>query len=168
MWPGLQLEQLELAPELESDLQDTDDWLTGVACLFQRWKNSAGFLLTGLSTWVILIWKWIVLFFRKNHPFRCWGWVSLLNLIGALPLSLAEIASKNIGALIHSMKFLFPEVTLYLYKSTTWLYMKYCCHIWMVLLAATWNCKISYKNRYVGLLVLHLLSLLNPWLIVKM
>ena len=25
------------------------------------------------------------------------------------------------------MKFLFPEVALYLYKSTIWLYIKYCC-----------------------------------------
>ena len=31
----------------------------------------------------------------------------------------------------------------------------------LVLLVATWNCWISYRNRYVGLLVLHLLPLLN-------
>ena len=37
----------------------------------------------------------------------------------------------------------------------------------LVLLVATWNCWISYKNRYAGLLVLHLLPLLNPWLIVE-
>ena len=36
----------------------------------------------------------------------------------------------------------------------------------LVLLVATWNCWISYRNGYVGLLVLHLLPLLNPWLIV--
>ena len=35
-------------------------------------------------------------------------------------------------------------------------------------LVATWNCQTSYKNEYVGLLVLHLLLLLNPWLIVEM
>ena len=28
----------------------------------------------------------------------------------------------------------------------------------------TWNCQISYKNRYVGLLILHLLPLSNHWL----
>ena len=39
----------------------------------------------------------------------------------------------------------------------------------LVALAAIWNCQISYKNRYAGLLVLHLLPLLNPWwLIVTM
>ena len=35
----------------------------------------------------------------------------------------------------------------------------------LVLLVATWNFWISYKNRYVELLVLHLLPLLNPWFI---
>ena len=34
----------------------------------------------------------------------------------------------------------------------------------IVLLVATWNCLISYKNGYAGLYVFHLLSLLNPWL----
>ena len=28
------------------------------------------------------------------------------------------------------MKFLSPEVPLYLYKSTTWLCLEYCCHVW--------------------------------------
>ena len=31
-----------------------------------------------------------------------------------------------------------------------------------------WNCQASYKNEYAGLLVLHLLLLMNLWLIVKM
>ena len=35
-----------------------------------------------------------------------------------------------IGALIHFMKFLSLEITLYLYKSTIHPYMVYCCHIW--------------------------------------
>ena len=38
----------------------------------------------------------------------------------------------------------------------------------LVLLVATCNCWMSYRNAYVGLLVLHLLPLLNPWLIVEM
>ena len=37
-----------------------------------------------------------------------------------------------------------------------------------MLLAPAWICYINYRNRYVGLLVLHLLPLLNPWFIVKM
>ena len=39
-------------------------------------------------------------------------------------------ASKKIGALIRSMKFLSPEVALYLYKSTIRPWMKYFCHVW--------------------------------------
>ena len=37
---------------------------------------------------------------------------------GSYIISIAKTASKKIGALIHSMKFLSPEVALYLYKST--------------------------------------------------
>ena len=39
----------------------------------------------------------------------------------------------KIGALIHSMKFLFPEVALYLYKSTICPCMKYFCHVWAII-----------------------------------
>ena len=45
-------------------------------------------------------------------------------------ISIAKTASKKIGALIHSIKFLSPEVALYLYKSTICPYMEYCCHVW--------------------------------------
>ena len=63
------------------------------------------------------------LFLRKNYLLRWWGCLSLLNWI-------AKTASKKIGALICSMKFISPEVALYLYKSTMWLCMKYYCHVW--------------------------------------
>ena len=43
---------------------------------------------------------------------------------------IAKTASKKIGALICFMKFLSPEITLYLYKSTTQQCMEYCCHVW--------------------------------------
>ena len=45
-------------------------------------------------------------------------------------ISTAKTASKKIGALIRSMKFISPEVALYLYKSTTHPCMEYCCHVW--------------------------------------
>ena len=45
-------------------------------------------------------------------------------------VSIAKTASKKIGALIRSMKFLSPEVALYLYKSTIRPCMEYCCHVW--------------------------------------
>ena len=39
-------------------------------------------------TMVLLMWKWMGLFLRKNHFLRCLGWPSLRNWIGALTLSL--------------------------------------------------------------------------------
>ena len=45
-------------------------------------------------------------------------------------ISIAKTAFKKIGALIRSMKFVSPEVALYLYKSTIRPCMEYCCHIW--------------------------------------
>ena len=45
-------------------------------------------------------------------------------------VSITKTASKKIGALICSMKFLSPEVALYLYKFTIWSCMEYCCHAW--------------------------------------
>ena len=49
---------------------------------------------------------------------------------GSYIISIAKTASKIIQALICSMKFLSPEVALYLYKSTIQPCMEYCCHIW--------------------------------------
>ena len=72
------------------------------------------------------------------------------------------------GALIRSVKFLSPEVALYLYKATIRPCMEYCCHVCAGAPDATWKRLINYKNRYAGLLVLHLLPVLNPWLIVEM
>ena len=82
---------------------------------------------------------------------------------------ITETASKKIGALIDSMKFLSPEVALYLYEPTIQPCVEYYCYVWAGAPSYhTWNYSINYKNRYVGLLVLHLLPLLNPWLIVEM
>ena len=83
-------------------------------------------------------------------------------------ISIAKTASKKIGALIRTMKLLSSEVALYLYKSTIQPCIECCCHAWLVLLVATWNCWISYKKGYAGLLVLHLLPFFNSWLIVEM
>ena len=49
---------------------------------------------------------------------------------GSYIVSIAKTASKKIGALIRSMKFLSPEGALYLYQSTIWPCMEYCCHVW--------------------------------------
>ena len=71
---------------------------------------------------------------------------------GSYIIAVAKTAAKKIRALIRSFKFLSPEVAVYLYKSTIHPCMEYCCHIW----------------AGAGLLVLHLLRVLNHWLIVEM
>ena len=48
---------------------------------------------------------------------------------GSYIISIAKTASKKIGALIRSMKFLSPEVALYLYKFTIHPCMEYCCYV---------------------------------------
>ena len=49
---------------------------------------------------------------------------------GSYIISIAKTASKKIGTLIRSMKFLTTEVALYLYKSIIRPCMEYCCHVW--------------------------------------
>ena len=71
------------------------------------------------------------LFLRKKSSFKMLGltfsskldWVTYIFYI-------AKTASKKIGALIYSMKFLSHEVALYLCKSTIHPCMEYCCHVW--------------------------------------
>ena len=55
--------------------------------------------------------------------FSKWDW-------GYYIICVAKSSSKKIGALIRSVKFLSPEVALYLYKSTIRPCMEYCCHVW--------------------------------------
>ena len=49
---------------------------------------------------------------------------------GSYIISIDKPASKKIGALIRSMKFLSPEVALYLYKSFLRPCTECCCHVW--------------------------------------
>ena len=68
------------------------------------------------------------------------------------------------------MKFLFPEVALYLYKSTICPCMEYCCHVW----AGAPSCylelldKLQKRIRRTFGPPLAASLELNPWLIVKM
>ena len=62
---------------------------------------------------------------------------------GSYIVSIAKTAFKKIGALIPSMKFLNPEVALYLYKSTIQPCMEYCCHAW----AGTPSCYLELLDK---------------------
>ena len=68
---------------------------------------------------------------EEKSSFKMLGLTSSSKLNwGSYVVSIAKTASKKIGALIRSMKFLFPEVALYLYKSTILPCMEYGCHVW--------------------------------------
>ena len=62
---------------------------------------------------------------------------------GSYIISIAKTASKKIGALIRSMKFLSPELALYLYKSTIRPCIEYCRHVWAC--APSWYLELLYK-----------------------
>ena len=65
---------------------------------------------------------------------------------GSSIISFAKTATKQIGALIRSMKSFSPEVALHLYKSTIRSCMEYYFRSGLVLLITSWNFWISYKN----------------------
>ena len=68
---------------------------------------------------------------EEKSSFKMLGWTLSSKLDwGSYIISIAKTASKKIGALIRSMKFLSPEVALYLYKFTIRPCMEYCCHVW--------------------------------------
>ena len=127
------------------------------------------FRLTGLITLVLLMWNWMGLFLRKNQLLRSWDLPSTLNWIGTHTLSLLlKLSLRKLGPWFVLWSFFFQTL---LCNSLNPPYF----HVWntvvmpeMVPLVAAWNCYTSYKNKYAGLLVLHLLLLLNPWLIVEM
>ena len=123
-------QQLELASELESDLRETLDWCKKWLVDFNAGKTQ------------------LVSFDRSNNndsiDVRMGGSIleekSSFKMLGltfsskldwdSYIISIAKTASKKTGALIRCMKFLSPEVALYLYKSTIRPCMEYCCHVW--------------------------------------
>ena len=117
-WASDLWQQLELASELESDLQDTVDWgrkwlvdfNAGKTQLvsFDRSNNNGSIdVKMGGST---LEEKSSLKMLGMTFSSKL-GWCSYI-------ISIAKTASKKIRALIRSMKFLSPEIALYLYKST--------------------------------------------------
>ena len=62
---------------------------------------------------VLLMGLWMGLFLRKNHLLR---WLTISSKLDwdLYIISVAKTASQKIGALIRSMKFVSPEVALYL------------------------------------------------------
>ena len=159
-------QQLELTSELESDLQDTVDWGRKWLVDFNAEKTQLVSFDRSKNTGAIDV-KMDGSVLKEKLSFKMLGLTFSSKLDwGSYIASVAKTASKKIGAFVLCCFFL-----LRLHCSS--INLPY-GHVWntvvmsgLVLLIATWNWWISYRNRYVGLLVLHLLPLLNPWLIVK-
>ena len=123
-------QQLELASELKSDLQDTVDWGRKSLVGFNAGKTQLVLLGKSNNTGAIDVkmdeyvpvekssFNMLELTFSSKLDWGCYI------------ISIAKTASKKIGTLIVSMKFSSPKVALYLYKSTIQSCMEYCCHVW--------------------------------------
>ena len=117
-WVSDLWQQLELASELESDLRETLDWGKKWLVDFNAGKtqlvsfdrsNNNGSIDVKMGGSIL----------EEKSSFKMLGLTFSSKLDwGSYIISIAKTASKKIGALIRSMKFLSPEVALYLYKST--------------------------------------------------
>ena len=111
-----------------------------MACWFLQKLN--WIFLIGLITLVLIDVKIGGSFVEEKSSFKILAlfFSSKLNWDSKI-ISIVKPASKNIGTLIHSMKFLFPEVALYLYKSTIQPCIENCCHVW----AGAPNCYLEWS-----------------------
>ena len=104
-------QQLELAAELKSDLWDNAylwKWLVDFKASFNQSNNTCT---TDMKMDGSVL--------EKNSSFKIMVLTFSLELdCGSYIISIAKTTPKKFSALIHSMKFLSPEVALYLYKST--------------------------------------------------
>ena len=134
-------QQLELASELESDLQETG---AGSGFIdFNAEKTQLVSFDQSKKTGAIDV-KMDASVPEEKSSFKMLGLTFSSKLDwGSYSVSIAKTASKKIGALIWSMKFLSPEVALYLYKSTIQPCMEYCCHAW----AGALNCYLELLDK---------------------
>ena len=132
------------------------DWLLNLNLIYQTlWtgvrsgllismiEKLSWFRLTSLITMVLLMWKWMGLFMRKNRLLRWWGWPSVLNWIGALTLSvLLKLPVQKFALWSFFLRWLL-------------------CISINLPYAHVWNTVVT--SRLVPLVAI----LLNPWLITK-
>ena len=121
-----------MASELESDLRDTLDWGKKWLVDFNdRKTQQVSFDQSNNNGSIDVKMDGSVLEEKLSFMILGLTFSSKLDW-GSSIISIAKTASIKIGALIHSMKFLSPEVALYLHKSTIHPCMEYCCHLWAV------------------------------------
>ena len=148
MWSGIwSVATTTVASELESDIKETVDW--GQKWLvdfnaektqlvsFDRFKNT-GAIDVKMDGSVL----------EEQSYFKMLGLTFSSKLDwGSYIISIVKTACKKIGALIRSMKFLSPEVALYLYKSTIRPCMEYCCHVWTGAPSCYWELLDKLQKR---------------------
>ena len=119
-----------MASELESGLRDTVDWGKKWLVDFSAGKTQLVSFDWSNNTDAIDV-KMNGSLLEEKSSFKILGLTFSSKLDwGSYIISIAKTASKKIGALIRSIKFLSSEVALYLYTSTILLCMEYCCHVW--------------------------------------
>ena len=104
-------------------------------------------------TLVLFMWKWVGVFFWKNHLLKSWVWPSHLNWIGAFTLSLLLKPPPRkfepwflLGRFfLHSLPCIFIHLPYELAWNTV-------VFFGLMHLAAGWKFKINYRNGYIGLL----------------
>ena len=107
-----------MTSELDSNLQDTVDWDRKWLVDFIAGKTQQVSFDQSNNTGAIDM-KMDGSVFEKKSSFKMLGLTFFSKLDwGPYIISTAKSASKKIGTLVCSMKFLSPEVALYLYKST--------------------------------------------------
>ena len=122
-------QQLQLAAELEFDLRDTVDWSQMWLVDFNAGKTQlVSFDRSNNNGSIDVKMNGSILEEKSSFKMQRLTFSSKLDW-GSDIISIAKTASKKIVALICSMKFIFPEVTLYLYKCTIYPCMEYCCLI---------------------------------------
>ena len=119
-----------MASELESDLRDTVDWGRKWLVDFNAGKTQLVSFDRSKNPGPIDV-KMDGSVLEEKTSFKMMGMTFSSKLVwGSYIVFIAKTASKKIEALIRSMKFLSPEVALYLYKYTIRPCMEYCCHVW--------------------------------------
>ena len=109
-------QQLELASELETDLRDTVDWGRKWLVDFNAGKTQLVSFDQSKNTGAIDV-KMDGSVLEEKTSFKMLGLTLFSKLDwGSYMVSFAKTASKKIGTLICSLKFLSPEVALYLSK----------------------------------------------------
>ena len=136
-------EQFKLASELESDLGYTVDWAKKWLVDFNAEKTQLVSFDQSDNTGSIDV-KMDGSFFVEKSSLKILGLTYSSKLDwGSYIISIAKTTSKKIGALIRSMKFLFPGVAQYLYKSIIHPCMGNCSHVW----AGAPNCHLELLDK---------------------